>query len=162
MNEIIKSVKKYDCNLIEITGGEPLIQENVHVLIKILCDDEYEILLETAGHMDIEPVDKRVKIVMDIKCPSSGESEKNLWSNIRFLKNEDEIKFVIGDRDDFEWARNVIKNENLEKICNIIFSPVYQKMNNEQLANWILQDHLPVRMQLQMHKYIWDPDKRRV
>jgi 7-carboxy-7-deazaguanine synthase len=160
--DIINRVAMYNCKLVEITGGEPLLQQEVHILMKNLCDSGYEVLLETAGHMDISYVDNRVKRIMDIKCPSSGEVSKNLWDNINVLTGKDEVKFVIGDREDFDWAVGKIKKHNINKICVVIFSPVFDKINYAQLAAWILQDHIPVRMQLQLHKFIWSPDKRGV
>jgi 7-carboxy-7-deazaguanine synthase len=127
-----------------------------------LCNSGYEVLLETAGHMDISQVDRRVKRIMDIKCPSSEEVSKNLWDNINFLSVQDEVKFVIGDREDFDWAVKVVEQYNLDNICTVIFSPVFNKINYAQLADWILQKQLPVRMQLQMHKFIWSPERRGV
>jgi 7-carboxy-7-deazaguanine synthase len=160
--KILEEIASYQCKLVEITGGEPLIQKNVHPLMRTLCDAGYQVLLETAGHMDITPVDQRVKIIMDIKCPSSGESEKVRWSNINLLKPNDEVKFVIGDRIDFDWACRIIDEYQLSDKYHILFSPVFDKMRNEELANWILKRNLSVRMQLQLHKYIWSPEKRGV
>jgi 7-carboxy-7-deazaguanine synthase len=162
IGDIIKKVATYGCKLIEITGGEPLLQENVHHLMKILCDKNYQVMLETGGQMDINGVDKRVKIVMDIKCPSSGEIKKNLWQNISSLQKKDEVKFVIRDRTDFDWAVAMIAQYKLDKICPVVFSPVFDKMDNARLADWILHSRLNVRMQLQIHKYIWGTDKRGV
>jgi 7-carboxy-7-deazaguanine synthase len=162
IDEIIKQVEKFDCHLVEITGGEPLIQENIQTLIQELFSHNYEVLIETGGHVDIEQVDKRVKIIMDIKCPSSGESEKNLWSNLDKLQPSTELKFVMGDKNDFEWAISIIHKYKLKQNNTILFSPVFGKLNNEKLANWILDSKLPIKMQIQMHKYIWDPDKRSV
>ena len=162
IEQIMQKVATYDCNLVEITGGELLIQKNVHALIRQLCDDGYEVLLETAGHMDISGVDERVKKIMDIKCPSSGESEKMYWPNIEQLGPSDEIKFVIGDRNDFEWAARIVGEKQLGKKNTVLFSPVFGHLDNVLLAEWILKENLPVRMQLQMHKYIWEPDRRGV
>lgn len=161
--DIMEKVSSYNCNLIEITGGEPLLQKNVLPFMTRLCDAGYEVLLETGGHRDIGGVDRRVRRIMDIKCPSSGESAKNRWENIDHLKQTDEVKFVIGGREDYQWALNVISKYKLNNICPVLFSPVYGKMNLRQLAEWILQDSLPnVRMQLQMHKYIWPTEQRGV
>ena len=161
--DIMEKVSSYNCNLIEITGGEPLLQKNVLPFMTRLCDTGYEVLLETGGHRDIGGVDRRVRRIMDIKCPSSGESAKNRWENIDHLKQTDEVKFVIGGREDYQWALNVISKYKLNNICPVLFSPVYGKMNLRQLAEWILQDSLPnVRMQLQMHKYIWPTEQRGV
>jgi 7-carboxy-7-deazaguanine synthase len=162
LSEIIEKISSYKCQLIEITGGEPLIQKNVHPLMRALCDMGYQVMLETAGHMDISTVDRRVKIIMDIKCPSSGESEKIRWENINLIKPDDEIKFVIGDRADFDWARAVIHDHKMNEKCHILFSPVFDKMSNLELADLILEYNLPVRMQVQLHKYIWSPERRGV
>jgi 7-carboxy-7-deazaguanine synthase len=162
LEEIMRRVGSFKCGLVEVTGGEPLLQKNVHTLLTMLGDAGYEVLLETGGHMDIRPVDKRVKRIMDIKCPSSGESEKNRWQNITDLRPQDEVKFVVGDRRDYEWAAKKIAEYQLNEKCSVLISPVFGKINYEELAGWILGDRLPVRMQLQMHKYIWPPDKRGV
>lgn len=162
IEEIISNVDKYNCNLVEITGGEPLIQENIHLLIQELFNHNYEVLLETGGHMDISKVDKRVKIIMDIKCPSSGERDKMYWSNLENLNPGTELKFVIGDKKDFEWALSIIKKYKINQNYQILFSPVFGKLENKLLANWILDCGLPVRIQLQMHKYIWNPNQRGV
>lgn len=162
ITEIIEQVEKFECNLVQITGGEPLLQENVHALIQELFSHNYEILLETGGHIDIGQVDQRVKIIMDIKCPSSGESDKNVWANIGKLNPVSEIKFVIGNKEDFDWAISIINKYGIMQKNTILFSPVFGKLNNEYLAIWILDSKLPIKMQLQMHKYIWDPDKRGV
>ena len=162
IEEILALVEAFHCNLVEVTGGEPLVQKNSLPLLRALCDAGYEVLLETGGHMDIAPVDKRVKRIMDIKCPSSGESAKVRWQNIDLLTSEDQVKFVIGDRADFEFARDTVRKYTLNETCPVLFSPVFGRLENKTLAEWILEDHLPVRMQLQMHKYIWPPDQRGV
>lgn len=162
LSEIIDQIKVYGCQLVEITGGEPLIQKNVLVLMRELCDDEFEVLLETAGHMDISGIDPRVKRIMDIKCPSSGESEKMLWDNIEHLKNDDEIKFVIGDRKDLKYVKEKIEKYSLSDRCPVIISPVFDKINNQEIAEWILKNNLPVRMQIQLHKVIWESTTRGV
>jgi 7-carboxy-7-deazaguanine synthase len=158
--DIIAEIATYNCRLIEITGGEPLVQKNVHLLMKDLCDRNYEVLLETGGHMDISPVDPRVRRIMDIKCPSSGESEKVRWSNIKELTKNDEVKFVVGTEEDLEWAKDITLKYGLTDICPVIFSPVFARMDNRFLAEWILASGLPVRMQIQLHKQIWDPAAR--
>lgn len=160
--DIIKEVKNYNCPLVEITGGEPLIQKNVLPLMKKLCNDGFEVLIETGGHMDISVTDPRVKRIMDIKCPSSGESEKNLWSNIVHLTGQDEVKFVVGTKEDLQWAKSVVEQYELSDKCVVIFSPVFGKMNYLDLANWILKSKLKIRMQVQMHKLIWEPHTRGV
>ncbi len=162
IGEIIREVRKYNCPLVEITGGEPLIQENVYALMTALCEGGFEVMVETGGHMDVSRIDQRVRRIIDIKCPSSGESEKVYWKNLEILNDRDELKFVIGDRKDYNWAKTVIEKHHLGDQYTILFSPVYGKMDNRRLAENILKDHLPVRMQLQMHKYIWSPETRGV
>ena len=159
-DEIIAGIRQFDCRLIEITGGEPLLQKNVHPLMTELCNQGYEVLLETAGHMDISQVDPRVKRIMDIKCPSSGESEKILWTNLTYLNADDEIKFVVGLEADLTWAAEVIKKHALTDICPVILSPVFGSMENRKLAEWILSSRLPVRMQIQLHKQIWEANEK--
>jgi 7-carboxy-7-deazaguanine synthase len=158
LHEILNKIKSYNCPLIEITGGEPLIQKNVHPLMKALCDSGFEVLLETAGHLDISETDPRVKRIMDIKCPSSGESEKTMWTNIENLRMGDEVKFVVGSQEDLEYSKKIIKTHDLNKRCEVIISPVFNKITNREIADWILQNNLPVRMQIQLHKMIWEPD----
>lgn len=162
IDDIIEEIKKYNCRLVEVTGGEPLLQENVLPFMSRLCDEKYTVLLETGGHMDIAQVDKRVKRIMDIKCPSSNESHKTFWPNIEKLNSNDQVKFVIGDFEDYQFAKEIINKYNLNEICTILLSPVFRKINVQQLAEWILEDNLPVRMQLQMHKFIWEPETRGV
>jgi 7-carboxy-7-deazaguanine synthase len=159
-DEIIDVIRQFDCRLIEITGGEPLLQKNVYPLMSELCNQGYKVLLETAGHMDISQVDRRVKRIMDIKCPSSGESEKIFWTNLTYLNADDEIKFVVGSAADLTWAAEVIKKHALTNICPVIFSPVFGSMENRRLAEWILSSRLPVRMQIQLHKQIWEPNEK--
>lgn len=161
-DEILSEIKKYNCNLIEITGGEPLIQKNVFTFITLLCDKGYEVLIETGGHMDISGIDQRVRRIMDIKCPGSGESEKNYWQNLDFLKDTDQVKFVINDRTDYDWAKDIIETNRINEKCPLLMSPNYNKLDNRTLAEWILADKLNVRFQIQIHKYIWPPDQRGV
>lgn len=161
-DDIITEVKSYNCNLVEVTGGEPLLQENVHPFMKRLCDDDFEVLLETGGHMDVRPVDSRVQRIIDIKCPASGESEKVYWENLKNLRETDQLKFVVGSREDYDFAKNVIIDYDLSAKCPLLISPVFGKIELLTLAEWILQDRLPVRMQLQMHKFIWTPETRGV
>ena len=160
IREILNKISSYRCNLIEITGGEPLLQKNVYPLMKVLCDKGFDVMLETAGHIDIGVVDDRVKRIVDLKCPTSGESEKNFWPNINYLNKHDEVKFVIGNRQDFDWSKEILNRYRLAEKCQVLFSPVYGTLELAQLAGWILEENLPVRMQLQLHKYIWSPDKR--
>ncbi|MFZ1976836.1 MAG: radical SAM protein [Bacteroidota bacterium] len=159
---IAGKVKDYGCNLVEITGGEPLMQENVCAFMQRLCGDGYEVMIETGGHRDIGRVDHRVKRIMDIKCPGSRMEKRNRWENIDLLTPSDEVKFVIADESDYAWAKDVVSRYNLPARCTVLFSPVFGKMENRKLAEWILQDRLPVLFQLQMHKYIWDPTARGV
>ena len=160
--EIMQQVKSYNCSLVEITGGEPLLQQNVHHLFNLLCDRNYEVLLETGGHEEIQEVDKRVKIIMDLKCPSSAESEKILWSNLNHLKPIDEIKFVIGNRADFDWALQTVLDHDLNGKYTLLVSPVYGQLDLSQLAAWIMDTKLSLRLQVQLHKFIWGADKRGV
>ena len=162
VDEIIEEVKKYNCKLVEVTGGEPLVQNESKELMKQLCDKGFEVLLETAGNMPIEDIDKRVKIIMDLKCPSSGMMKKNLYENTDHLKKTDEVKFVIGTREDYEWSRDILGKYNLNKKCIVLFSCVFDKLEPLTLVNWILEDKLDVRYQLQMHKYIWHPETKGV
>ncbi|MEO8512845.1 MAG: 7-carboxy-7-deazaguanine synthase QueE [Ignavibacteria bacterium] len=163
IDDIINEVKSFDCKLVEITGGEPLVQENVHKLMTKLCDMGYEVMIETGGSLPIEVIDKRVKIIMDLKTPYSKMEKKNRYENIGYLKPNDEVKFVIGSREDYEWANDIMnKYEISQKVGQILFSPVFDKVENLELAEWILKDKLNVRFQLQMHKYIWHPWTRGV
>jgi len=162
IDEIIFEVKKYNCNLVEVTGGEPLVQKESLDLMKRLCDEGFKVLLETSGSLPIENVDKRVTIIMDLKTPSSKMMKKNLYSNIDFLKPDDEVKFVIGNREDYEWSKKIIEKYNLKNKCKILMGCVFGELSNVELATWILEDHLPVRFQIQLHKYIWEPERRGV
>lgn len=165
IDEIIDQIKKYNCRLVEITGGEPLLQKNVYKLMNMLCDEGYEVLLETGGSIDVSDIDPRVKIILDVKCPSSGMSNKNFWSNLNKLKYTDEVKFVIVDRNDFEWAKERITEYNLLQKCTVLMSPVVLDENSlrpSDLAGWILESRLPIRMQIQLHKIIWGKKTRGV
>ena len=159
---IIGEVKKYDCRLVEVTGGEPLMQTECFSLMKKLCDEGFEVLLETGGSLPIKEVDKRVKIIMDLKCPSSKMMNKNPYENIDHIKQTDEIKFVIGDREDYEWTKEIITKYKLNGKCEILFSVVFGALEPLTLVNWVLEDKLKVRFQLQMHKFIWDPQAKGV
>lgn len=162
IDEIIDEVKKYNCNLIEITGGEPLVQENVNLLMSKLCDEGFKVMIETGGSLTVKNIDYRVKIIMDLKTPSSGMVNKNLYDNIDYLKNDDEIKFVIGNREDYDWSKEIMKKYNLTDRLNVLFSPVFNEIQNIDLAKWILKDRLNVRFQIQLHKYIWHPETKGV
>jgi 7-carboxy-7-deazaguanine synthase len=154
LDDVIARVKSYGCNLVEITGGEPLAQKEAFDLIERLCDDGFEVLIETSGSIDIAPVDRRAKLILDVKCPGSGEVEKNRWENLDELRPHDEIKFVIADRADYEFARRVIEEKKLDR-CTILFSPVWGRMDMKALAEWMLADRVPARFQTQLHKHIW-------
>jgi 7-carboxy-7-deazaguanine synthase len=157
IEQILTEVKKYKCKLVEVTGGEPLVQEECNELMKILCDDGYDVMLETGGSLPIKNVDFRVRIIMDLKCPSSGMIKKNLYENIDSIKSTDEIKFVIGSREDYEWCKEIIKKYDLTNKCDVLFSVVFGELEPVMLVDWILEDKLKVRFQFQMHKFIWDP-----
>ncbi len=156
LDEIIQQVKQYKTRHITVTGGEPLAQKACNNLLKQLCDKGYQVSLETSGAMDVADVDARVVKVMDIKTPSSGEVEKNRFSNIDFLNESDEIKFVICNYDDYCWSKDIIKRYKLTDKCDVLFSPVQGDITPTDLADWILQDQLNVRFQIQLHKYLWD------
>ncbi|GAB4289293.1 MAG: hypothetical protein Kow0098_07180 [Ignavibacteriaceae bacterium] len=163
IEEIIGEVRKYDCKLVEITGGEPLVQrEECLQLMKELCDMGYEVMIETGGSLPVNGIDQRVMIIMDLKCPSSGMMKKNLYENLNYLKEKDEIKFVIGDIDDYRWAKDIISHYDLTENHSALFSVVFGKLEPIELVNWILQDKLNVRFQLQTHKYIWNPETKGV
>ena len=163
VQQVIDEVKKHDCKLVEITGGEPLVQLNECLLLmKKLCELDYEVLIETGGSISIKEIDPRVKIIMDLKCPSSGMDQKNLYENIQYLKSTDELKFVIGNREDYEWTLKLLNKYNLHGKCEILFSVVFGKLESVELVNWILEDKIDVRFQLQMHKYIWYPETKGV
>jgi 7-carboxy-7-deazaguanine synthase len=162
IDEIVKEVKKFGCNLVEITGGEPLFQAESLDLMKRLCDDGFEVMLETGGSLPIENIDKRVMIILDLKCPSSKMMKKNLYGNLDFVKPSDEIKFVIGNREDYDWSKEMIEKYNLNQKCGILFSVVFGKLEPVKLVEWILEDKLKVRYQLQIHKFIWEPSKKGV
>ena len=166
IGEIIAEVGKYPCRLVEVTGGEPLLQKRVHTLMSRLCDDGYTVLIETSGAHDIAPIDARVHRIMDLKCPSSGECERNRMENLPLLGVRDEVKFVIGTEEDYAWAKaQVLAGVPgwADRVNAILFSPVFGKMTPLELATRVMADALPrVRMQLQMHKLIWEPNQRGV
>ncbi len=161
-DDIIGEVKSYGCKLVEVTGGEPLVQQNVLPFMQRLCDEGFTVLLETGGHMDLSAVDERVGRIIDVKCPGSGESEKMYWPNLQNIRPADQVKFVIADRPDFDYALNVINKYDLATRTTALLSPVFGELQPVELAQWILESKLPLRMQLQMHKFIWEPDTRGV
>jgi 7-carboxy-7-deazaguanine synthase len=160
--DIIREVRKYNCPLVEITGGEPLFQEESLILMKELADNGFEVLLETGGSLPVKNIDPRVKIIMDLKTPSSGMLKKIMYENLDHLKNDDEVKFVIGSREDYLWSKKIVEKYSLNKKNNVLFSVVFGKLLPVELVNWILEDKLNVRFQLQMHKFIWKPEERGV
>lgn len=164
IEDIVAKASSFNCNLIEITGGEPLIQENTSLLLSNLVEKKYQVLLETNGSCSLKNIDPLVVKIMDIKCPSSNESEKMLLDNLKFLSGQDEVKFVIASRIDYEYAKNMIQSEKFENISKqkIHLSPVLGKLKPDILASWILEDDLKARLSLQTHKIIWDPEKRGV
>ena len=155
MDDIMSSIKKYDTRYVTVTGGEPLAQKEVLNLLKTLADNDYEVSLETGGGLSIKEVDPRIKIILDIKTPESGEEKKNHWENLEVIHSKDEIKFVLCSREDYDWAKQILDQYKLTEKCEILFSPVYQKLNATDLADWILKDQLHVRMQIQLHKLLW-------
>lgn len=155
IDAVLAEVKKYEAHYVTVTGGEPLAQKACLSLLSRLCDEGYEVSLETSGALPITQVDTRVIKVVDIKTPGSHEVEKNLWDNVPHLLAHDQIKFVICDQADYEWAKQVIDQYQLTHVCQVLLSPSYQQIKPGQLADWILEDRLPVRLQIQLHKYLW-------
>jgi len=162
LEEVLARIRAHGCPLVEVTGGEPLHQPEAFRLIERLCAEGYEVLIETSGAVDIAPVDQRAHVIMDIKCPGSGMTDRMHWENIDRLASKDEAKFVIKDRADYEWACSILKRYELEQRCTVLFGPVFSELEPRLLAEWILADRLPVRFQLQLHKYVWDPNMRGV
>jgi len=158
-DEVVEAVRDFGCPLVEVTGGEPLSQTECPSLLRRLADEGFEVLLETSGAVSIEPVDARVKIVLDLKCPDSGESARNHWDNLSLVKPEDEIKFVIASRRDYEWARETCREHQLAAHHEVLFSPVWDALEFSELASWILADRLAVRMQVQLHKIVYGPEE---
>lgn len=154
--EILAEVASHRARYVTVTGGEPLAQKNCLELLCALCDAGYDVSLETGGALDISGVDSRVMRVLDIKTPGSGEAEKNLWSNLAALRTRDEIKFVLCDESDYRWAVQVLRERELAARCAVLFSPALGRLSATVLAEWILRDHLPVRLQVQLHKLLWD------
>jgi 7-carboxy-7-deazaguanine synthase len=152
---IVQAVAGYRTPYVTVTGGEPLAQKPCLPLLKHLCDEGYEVSLETSGAMDISGVDPRVARIVDVKTPGSGEEKRNRYDNLQHLGNKDEVKFVICDRADYEWSRNLLNQYRLNERCEVLFSPSHAQLPAAQLAGWILEDRLPVRLQIQLHKYLW-------
>ena len=168
LDEIVAEVSAIGTRLVEITGGEPLAHPNAYVLAKCLLDEGFTVLVETSGAFDVAPLDPRAHRIMDLKCPGSGESDKNLWENLDHLTDRDEVKFVVLDRTDYEWARDTILERGLDRrleegsLRSLLMSPVWGECDLLDLAGWILEDRLPVRLQTQLHKHIWEPDAQGV
>jgi len=164
IDAIIEQVKSFGGRLVEVTGGEPLAQKEAFTLIERLCDDGYEVLVETGGYVSTEAVDPRAKVILDVKCPASGEESRNHWPNLDWLcADKDEVKFVVANKTDWDYAQELIERMELQKRCKaILISPAWGELNLQDLANWIATSGLDVRMQLQLHKYIWGPEARGV
>ena len=160
VDAILERVLQFGCRLVEVTGGEPLAQREALDLIERLCDEGYEVLIETGGYVSTEEVDARAKMILDVKCPASGEAVRNHWPNLnRLRRDKDEVKFVIADATDWDFAKRIIEDYQLESRTKaILISPAWDQIDLQELANWIVQSGLDVRMQLQLHKYIWGPD----
>ena len=156
IDEILQKVENFGIHLVEITGGEPLMQDNVYTLMRRLIKKGYKVMLETGGSISLERVPKDVIKIMDLKCPGSGEQEKNNLDNLKLLAPHDEVKFVILDRKDYEWSRDIIKKYKINETAHILLSPVLDKLELKEMVKWILEDRLPVRLQTQLHKIIWD------
>lgn len=155
INNILEEVNQYQTRHITVTGGEPLAQRSCHELLSRLCDEGFHVSLETSGAIDISNVDKRVMKVVDIKTPGSAEEDKNKFENLEYLGKEDQLKFVICDHSDYEWSKQKLIELDLASYCEVLFSPEHESLSSTDLANWILEDRLNVRMQIQLHKYLW-------
>lgn len=158
VQDIMSAIEPLGVPLVEITGGEPLLQEAVYDLMNALLAKNYKVLVETGGGVSVEKVPEQVIKILDIKCPGSREASKNLWDNLDHLNQEDEVKFVLADRADYDWSREVLDRTQIHKKVKVLFSPVYDKLNLKELAAWVLEDSLPVRVQTQLHKVIWGKD----
>jgi len=156
IDEILQKVESFGIHLVEITGGEPLMQDNVYTLMKRLIERGYKVMLETGGSISLKRVPKDVIKIMDLKCPGSSEQEKNNLDNLKLLAPHDEVKFVILDKKDYEWSRDIIKKYKINETAQILLSPVFEKLELKEMVKWILEDQLPVRLQTQLHKIIWD------
>ena len=162
VDRILDTVRAYGCPLVEVTGGEPLAQPESLELLKRLCQDGFTVLLETSGALDTSRVDPAVRIILDVKCPASGMMDRMHWANLERLRSQDEAKFVIQDRADYDWAKDIVARYRLVACCTVLFSPVFGRLDPQHLAEWLLADRLPIRFQLQLHKHIWAPDARGV
>ncbi|MEQ1486950.1 MAG: 7-carboxy-7-deazaguanine synthase QueE [Methylotenera sp.] len=155
ISDILAKVAEYGTKYVTVTGGEPLAQKDCHILLKDLCDAGYSVSLETGGAIDTSPVDARVSVILDVKTPGSGELKNNIWANLNHLKSTDEVKFVLCDRADYDWAKEILSTYKISEKCPVLFSPVYGQVNPTDLAGWVLADKLPVRLQVQLHKILW-------
>ena len=168
LDAIVAKVRSIGTPLVEITGGEPLVHPNAFRLAEMLLNNGFTVLVETSGSIDVAPLDPRAHKIMDLKCPGSGEVDKNLWDNLDQLTERDEVKFVVADRTDYEWTRDVIRERELDRrledgtLAALLVSPVWDGLDLADLARWVLEDRLPVRLQTQLHKHIWEPDARGV
>jgi len=155
IEQIMQAVSEYRTRYITVTGGEPLAQKTCHDLMTHLCNEGYQVSLETSGAMDISAVDPRVSKILDLKTPGSEESDKNRYENLEYINGNDQIKFVICNRKDYEWAKKMLVERQLNEHCEVLFSPSHNELDAKRLADWILEDRLPVRFQIQLHKYLW-------
>jgi 7-carboxy-7-deazaguanine synthase len=162
LDDILGKIRSFGCPLVEVTGGEPLSQAETTTLLHRLCQERFTVLLETSGAVDTAMVDPSVRIILDMKCPGSGMTDRMHWPNVERLRPQDEAKFVIQDRIDYDWAKGILNRFRVTERCPVLFSPVFSALDPRDLSEWILADRLPVRLQLQMHKYIWAPDMRGV
>ena len=162
VEQVLERVRAYKCPLVEITGGEPLLQDEVHSLIDRLLLEGYEVLIETGGSLDVGRLDPRVVKILDLKAPGSGMDRLNNLDNLQYLDQKDQVKFVVADRRDYEWAKQMMAEHALAEKAQVLLSPVFGELHPRELAEWILADRLPVRLQIQLHKYLWDPDQRGV
>jgi 7-carboxy-7-deazaguanine synthase len=162
VEQVLERVRAYKCPLVEITGGEPLLQGEVHSLIDRLLLEGYEVLVETGGSLDVGRLDPRVVKILDLKAPGSGMDRLNNLDNLQYLDRKDQVKFVVADRRDYEWAKQMMAEHALAEKAQVLFSPVFGELDPRELAEWILADRLPARLQIQLHKYLWDPNQRGV
>lgn len=163
IDDILEKIRQSGCRNVCITGGEPLLQKNVHLLMSTLCDEEYTVSLETSGSLPIDEVDPRVYIILDVKCPDSKMSDRNHWPNLDLIRTQDEVKFVLNGHQDYLYAKEVCEKYHLfSRKIPVLFSPVHGVLDPKELVAWILQDKLPVRLNMQIHKFIWAPNTRGV
>lgn len=155
VREVVERVRDYGCEWVEITGGEPLLQHDVYELMQVLVNERFSVLLETGGSLPIDRVPVGVRRIVDVKCPGSGEVERNHWENLDQLRDGDELKFVLASRDDYEWAARQVRDRTLDRRSPVLFSPVHGTLDPGEMARWVLEDRLPVRVQLQLHKMLW-------